>query len=413
MSSPTPLPKSGLLARQQRRPATRQKIHSKNRAAAVAAACSGALLANNCQQQKDEGLLLTTHPYTDQRQSPLLRLPSEIRLLIYSYLLPHAHDITFHPLTRKHPATNAPVASHAVHIPGVWASIGIWTALLRTCRQLHDEGADALYGGNAFHFTLTSRERVWAFTPPPPPPAAAAAAGTHDGEEEQDDDGDAISSPTADRGEGGAAAAGEGGLSALNTPHARGLPINTLKTAGISGAALRRMRTLSLRIEEDLARPEPFRRVRAWLRELVDRLSGAAAPRGSATCCCLRELRVELVAGSFRYAGFPSFTHTVFWEFLPEKNDAVARQWQFVLEPLADLRGVRLVDVRGHVDEAFAGKLAGRMMQGGAGESGAEEDGEMEGIEYGTQTVRSGNRSVTKSMRKFYEPELDWRLEGD
>ncbi|KKY20384.1 hypothetical protein UCDDS831_g04726 [Diplodia seriata] len=247
--------------------------------------------------------------------------------------------------------------------------------------MLHDEGADALYGGNAFHFALTSRERVWAFAPPSP-----------------------ASSPTAaDRREG----EGEGGLNALNTPHARGLPINTLKTAGISAAALRRMRCLTLRVEEDLARPEPFRRVQGWLRELVDRL----APHHS---CCLQELRVELVAGSFRYAGFPSFTNTVFWEFLPEKNGAVARQWQFVLEPLAALRGVRQVEVRGHVDERFAGKLAGRMMGGAAEELEAGTDGdEMEGIEYGTQTVRSGNRSVTKSMRKFYEPELDWQLEGD
>ncbi|KAL0259581.1 hypothetical protein SLS55_005318 [Diplodia seriata] len=291
----------------------------------------------------------------------------------------------------------APVASHAVQIPGIWASIGIWTALLRTCRQLHDEGADALYGGNAFHFALTSRERVWAFAPPSPASSAAAAVAGGSGD-------DGISSPTAaDRREG----EGEGGLNALNTPHARGLPINTLKTAGISAAALRRMRCLTLRVEEDLARPEPFRRVQGWLRELVDRL----APHHS---CCLQELRVELVAGSFRYAGFPSFTNTVFWEFLPEKNGAVARQWQFVLEPLAALRGVRQVEVRGHVDERFAGKLAGRMMGRAAGELEAGTDGdEMEGIEYGTQTVRSGNRSVTKSMRKFYEPELDWQLEGD
>ncbi|KAF4535627.1 hypothetical protein BFW01_g9809 [Lasiodiplodia theobromae] len=390
MSSPTPHPKSSLLARQQRRP-PKQKIQSKTRAAAAAATCSGSLLTDSCRQsQQEDGLIITkaSRPYGDQSQSPLLRLPSEIRLLIYSYLLPHAHDITFHPLTRKHPTTGAPTASHAVQIPGVWASIGIWTALLRTCRQLHDEGADALYGGNAFHFALTSRERVWAFNPLSPSPPPTASAG---------DDG-LISSPTADRGEG----EGEGGLNALNAPYARGLPINTLKTAGISTEALRRIRCLSLRIEEDLARPEPYRRVQAWLREFVDKLADPS--------CCLQELRVDLVTGSFRYAGFPSFTNSVFWEFVPEKNDAVARQWQFVLEPLAGLRGVRQVEVKGHMSEVFASKLTRRMMDVGEPEVGSDE---MEGIEYGTQVVQSGNRAMTRSMRKFYEPELDWQLEGE
>ncbi|GME58608.1 Alpha beta hydrolase fold protein [Neofusicoccum parvum] len=325
-----------------------------------------------------------------QPSSPLLRLPSEIRLLIYSYLLPRAQDITFYPLTRKHPATGAPTPSHAVDIPGAWASRGIWTALLRTCRQLHAEGSDALYGGNRFHFSLTSRERVWEFTPSPLPPLVdpvsptlATSRGSNNNNNNNDDDAsEAITNP----------------LDALNSPHPRGLPINTLRTAGISPAALRRVRYLSLRIEEDLSRPEPFRRTAAWLRDLAARLG----PRH-----CLQELRVVLVTGRFRYAGFPSFTRSVFWEFAEERREGRER-WQFVLEPLAALRGVGVVELRGHVGEAFARKLAERMMR----EEGDEDDaGEMDGVEYG---VRRESEAVVRSRpRKFYEPVLDWQLEGD
>ncbi|KAF4301086.1 hypothetical protein GTA08_BOTSDO07179 [Botryosphaeria dothidea] len=381
MSSSAPHPQPSLLAKQ---PQSHRQHHKQKQQ-------QRCLPASTCLQNGN------SNPQPRKHQpSPFLRLPSEIRFLIYSYLLPHAHDITFHPLTRKHPSTGAPVPSHAVHIPGIWASIGIWTSLLRTCRQLHAEGADALYGGNRFHFSLTSKERVWAFTPPP--------------SSEEAGDGRA-------RAGGSGGGGGGGGVHALNTPHARGLPVNTLRTSGIGAEALRRMRCVSVRVEEDLGRPEAFRRVQAWLREFVARLNGeegegeGAVERGrpAAAQHCLQELRIELVSGVFRYGGFPSFTDSVYWEFLPERNGENGAQWQFVLEPLARLDGIREVRVTGHVKAGFARKLAEKMMTDGRER---DEDG-MEGIEYGVQKVERRNGPATRSARKFYEPELDWQLEGD
>ncbi|KAH7055882.1 hypothetical protein B0J12DRAFT_434968 [Macrophomina phaseolina] len=373
MSSDAPLPNSGLPPAQPPWPhQTRQIHHDLPQRGPAAAAASG------------------LQPQQNQPPSPFLRLPSEIRLLVYSYLLPHASTITFHPLTRKHPSTGTPTPAHAVHIPGVWASIGIWTGLLRTCRQLHAEGIDALYGRNLFHFSLTSKERVWAFTPAAPASPAADQGST------------------ARRGGGGGGpvaangASGGGGVNALNTPHARGLPVNTLRTSGIGPAALRRMRAVVLRIEEDLSRPESYRRVQAWLREWVERLNAAGGH-------CLQELRVELVSGVFRYGGFPSFTHSVFWEFLPERSHDAGAQWQFVLEPLAELGGLREVEVRGHVKPEFAKRLAGKMMAGATADDGCG----MDGIEYAERKVERKTGPVARSTRKFYEPELDWQLQGD
>ncbi|OJD30034.1 uncharacterized protein BKCO1_6700016 [Diplodia corticola] len=258
------------------------------------------------------------------------------------------------------------LGSYEVHIPGVWTSMGIWTSLSRACQQTYLELTDALYGGNAFHFSMTTRERVWAFSP------RTTSDGSND---------DAA------------------GLRALNTPHARGLPINTIKTAGISHFCLRRMRRVSVRIEEDLTQPVPYRRVQAWLRELVAMFGNHSQVH------CLQVLQVELVCGTFRYGGFPSFTNTVFWEFIPNPFREKANAFQYVLEPLLGLTGVAHVDIRGHVSEPFATRLGKEMMKRLGDKATSRVP--LPSTSYGVQPHGSNTRSV----RKFHEPEFEWRVE--
>ncbi|KAK7535187.1 uncharacterized protein J3D65DRAFT_444128 [Phyllosticta citribraziliensis] len=330
-----------------------------------------------------------------QRQSPLLNLPSEIRLLIYSHLLPRNTDIFIHPITRKS-NKGAPVPGHFWE-PGIRAVGGLWLSILLVCRLTHDEAADILYGTNRFHFSMTSRERMWySFNP-----------------------------------------------QSLNKPYARGLPINTLRI--FPSSALRRMRSVSIRIEEDIRRPDSYHRVQTWLAEAVSGFDdGAGAPPGDSPPSPqqqqhgLQEFTATLICGEFSYGSFVLLnTGDLYWEFRPAAPgpaSVAACLYQFVLEPLAQLRGIKKVEIQGHVTPAFAQRLADTMMMGGDQSSKpkptshGEHDHYQEGdggpgiLCYDVQRMSPGKKRrrgdadggeaalLVRSSRKFFEPMLDWGL---
>ncbi|KAK4621944.1 hypothetical protein CLAFUW4_06857 [Fulvia fulva] len=105
-------------------------------------------------------------PASFKPKFPLLQLPLELRRQIFNYLLPRTYD-------RSDPN---PLASHARNFSAVKkrAAKGmiipkadiqrggahiVWQRanadLLRVCRQIHDECAEMLYGGNTFLLFLT------------------------------------------------------------------------------------------------------------------------------------------------------------------------------------------------------------------------------------------------------------------
>lgn len=80
----------------------------------------------------------TIPPFTPTGPFPLLRLPSELRLLIYThYLLPHGagHTIDLDPTNSRHLAPRL--------------------ALLRTCRQIYSEALPIFYSRQAFRLFPT------------------------------------------------------------------------------------------------------------------------------------------------------------------------------------------------------------------------------------------------------------------
>ncbi|KAK8245200.1 hypothetical protein HDK77DRAFT_427092 [Phyllosticta capitalensis] len=314
-----------------------------------------------------------------QQQSALLNLPSEVRLLIYSHLLPRNKDISFHPITRKS-SKGTPVPGY-IWEPGIRGVGGLWLSILLVCRLTHDEAADILYGSNRFHFTMTSRERLWNSIHP----------------------------------------------ESLNKPFARGLPINTLRV--FPSSALLRMRSVSIRVEEDISRPDSYRRVQTWLADAVSRFIGEAeeAPPGCPPLAQqqhrLQDLMVTLISGEFAYRHFAPFAD-VYWEFNPAASSPAACSHQFVLEPLAQLRGIKSVEIHGHVLPAFAQRLSDIMMITDSTRESSmmtheyDEhqigDREPTPLHYDVKRLkkrRCGSGEVTppvRTTRKFYEPVFDW-----
>ncbi|KAH9827329.1 hypothetical protein Tdes44962_MAKER02955 [Teratosphaeria destructans] len=110
---------------------------------------------------------------------PLLRLPIELRQEIFSYLLPRTKDFLYsNPLAshaRNFAAVQkrsqkgmvlpqaAPSSSRRAGLNG--SSNVVWqrgnTKLLCVCRQIHDECADMIYGGNTFLLFVTYNEIVF------------------------------------------------------------------------------------------------------------------------------------------------------------------------------------------------------------------------------------------------------------
>ncbi|OCL06585.1 hypothetical protein AOQ84DRAFT_223671, partial [Glonium stellatum] len=99
------------------------------------------------------------HPINPQQQSPLLRLPGEIRNMIYLYSLTTALPIT-DPATGG--AAHTTIKSPHHHIPA------LGTTLLQTCRLInHELDLRPLYTRNTFRFTsVTHTHRFLALLAP-------------------------------------------------------------------------------------------------------------------------------------------------------------------------------------------------------------------------------------------------------
>lgn len=111
---------------------------------------------------------------------PLLRLPLELRQQILLYLLPRTKEMTETNFLAKHARHFSAVqkrASKGMALPAVEgeaarqtrhaASNVVWqrgnTTLLRVCRQLHEECAELLYGGNTILLFLTYAGIKWRY----------------------------------------------------------------------------------------------------------------------------------------------------------------------------------------------------------------------------------------------------------
>lgn len=93
---------------------------------------------------------LSQSTYSNQRNSPLLRLPAELRNKIYLYTLT-GHEISVY---RTNPGTSTPYFHYRpLDRDASWSAHPIQFSLLTTCRQLHHEVAHlriSIYSLNAF-----------------------------------------------------------------------------------------------------------------------------------------------------------------------------------------------------------------------------------------------------------------------
>lgn len=128
----------------------------------------------------DLGIAGTMHPFRNPPSAdkpPFLRLPLELRALVYDYVLPHTElfDVRFQrgngdttprseynlTFVRETPDSNGtwkmqktlPRSDREVGNEIVWR-LGC-TSLLATCHQIHDECVDKLYGDNIFVIDVT------------------------------------------------------------------------------------------------------------------------------------------------------------------------------------------------------------------------------------------------------------------
>lgn len=87
-------------------------------------------------------------PASKRPKFPLLRLPLELRQQIFGYLLPRTLERRESNRTSNHARNSAVSISNVVWQRGT-------ISLLRVCKQLHGECAEALYGNNTFLISVT------------------------------------------------------------------------------------------------------------------------------------------------------------------------------------------------------------------------------------------------------------------
>ncbi|KAF2795816.1 hypothetical protein K505DRAFT_191384, partial [Melanomma pulvis-pyrius CBS 109.77] len=85
----------------------------------------------------------------NQRESPFLRLPTEIRRIIYEFALGGKHYTTGKKLGRKLPNSKFLAGPHPL-------------ALLSVCQQIYDETALLPFSVNSFSFQLDLDLSKWA-----------------------------------------------------------------------------------------------------------------------------------------------------------------------------------------------------------------------------------------------------------
>ncbi|OCK78736.1 hypothetical protein K432DRAFT_383661 [Lepidopterella palustris CBS 459.81] len=162
-----------------------------------------------------------------------------------------------------------------------------------------------------------------------------------------------------------------------------------------------------IRIQETLSDRTVYKRVGAKLKELVKRLGPEH---------CLRDLKIYLEHGEFVARSFWGCdSNWQMWgrEFVAsttsDQEDRV--RFQYCLEPLAALRGVAKVEIAGHVEDSFAGRLAAVMR------ADRNNGGELQDVPYETKIVqrkrgRVGKPEIVVKRRKFTDPTIDWDAVG-
>jgi hypothetical protein len=168
---------------------------------------------------------------------------------------------------------------------------------------------------------------------------------------------------------------------------------------------LRRMRKCEIRIEETLDHPKAFQRVRRWLERAVQRMGREYE---------IRTLKVELAKGVFapRLPVQYSLQGRKVLQFHEEGGVGRRNGFQFVLEPLALLRGLGFVRVMGHVDEGLR-RTMGEVMRKERGWEGLKMK-KYTRIEAFRRKPAAGRKSWQAiTTKKFFQPLYDWGVVGD
>lgn len=272
-------------------------------------------------------------------------LPTELRMKVYRYLLPHGQTIEIGPQTIQayYSPMGSPRCRLRLRLKKRPPELQNARNILSTCRRFRDEASDVLYGENVFWFELSQN---------------------------------------------GMGTAGLG---------------NNLRW--VPAAVLRRIWKCHIEVREELHRPHTFRRVRGWLRSAVDRLGDAHA---------LRQLTVHVQTGDFVLEDptFLSIQNLRFQTFKPWAKAEVAKGYQFVLEPLARLRGISDVRITGHVDEGLA-KTVGEVMGKEIGWDRLVRRSYKQHKVLKKKKHAARRTSMLVSTKKFWQPELDWGVVGE
>jgi hypothetical protein len=114
---------------------------------------------------------------TDNKPFPFLRLPYDIRRMVYMLLLTHISPIRFKHVFRQDRISHNYGKNYKPYIESFWFSrpsdvsdkMRKSSTLLRVCRKIHEEATPILYGSNRMAFHWLAKKRtiplyVWAGT---------------------------------------------------------------------------------------------------------------------------------------------------------------------------------------------------------------------------------------------------------
>lgn len=322
----------------------------------------------------------------------LLSLPKELRLEIFGHLVPSHTNITLRPAWE----TSSTVPSHGRHrLPASMRAVPVsypspdatgkkWIvefgkdrviakhislSPFLVCTMMHQDVCDLLYRSNTFTFKIGLEDFGWATHPP------------------------------------------EGTYRNLPYERVRRDPGSGLRNrVCFSSFALKDITQVTIAAKEDLANKLRYNLVKQWMRELAKRLGELRR---------LRRLVVTLAYGA-HYA-----LEMGRWNFVPypvlcsesstayirpydsTEIETIAASFQYCLEPLQALRGVPVVEIKGHVTASFARQLAAIVQCDVHDQSVVPRRAYKEG---------GLRRNVSKprrqhgyaSSRFFYEPEFEW-----
>ncbi|OCK75005.1 hypothetical protein K432DRAFT_409391 [Lepidopterella palustris CBS 459.81] len=285
---------------------------------------------------------------------PFFSLPAELRLRIYRLLLPYNTHISFRIFPEYSPDKNAVFWVPSLSAPHYSIlNIKIPLHLFTLSRSFHAELDDVLYGSNTFHFYVNH----------------FSAYGLYD-------------------------------------------RVNTFFR--LPEGTVRHLQRVEFLIQDDVRKATHFAQMRNVVRDLANTLGASNVMR-------LKHLKVEFETGiwewKYRLGPWPHF-NVVPWvrerefsnEFIRFEDDSVISRAQFVLEPLAKLRGIEKVEIRGDVESWFARALASVMMRGAGDEVEV-----LKKVAYKEHILvkrRPGKKrqkiEAVVSEKQFWMPEFEW-----